>query len=320
MNPKVSILIPCYNVEKYIRQCLDSVVNQTLKDIEIICINDGSTDCTLDILREYEQNDNRIKVISKHNSGYGASMNIGLETAKSEYIGIVESDDFVELNMFEKLYCTAKDNDLDLVRCQYYLYKSSNNSNELFDNTWVPMNKVYCPLDDNTPFMQAPAIWCNLFKKDMINDNNIRFMETPGASYQDTSFAFKLYASAKRFMLIEDAFMHYRIDNENSSVNSSTKANYVLIEYAEIKRFAKEHGIYKKLKYLIPKIRYACYRWNHGRLVKRLKFPFLLKMSKEYFVDFIQGNIKRSLFSKKEFKRIFIISFFPFLYMFRREL
>ena len=100
---KVSILIPCYNVEKYIRQCLDSVVNQTLKDIEIICINDGSTDSTLDILRKYENRDNRIKVISKHNSGYGASMNIGLETAKGEYVGIVESDDFVEPNMFEKL-------------------------------------------------------------------------------------------------------------------------------------------------------------------------------------------------------------------------
>ena len=76
---------------------------------------------------------------------------------------------------------TAKENDLDLVRCQYYLYKSSDNTNEPFDNTWVPMNKVYCPLDDQTPFMQAPAIWCNLFKKEMIFDNNIRFLESYGS-------------------------------------------------------------------------------------------------------------------------------------------
>ena len=102
--PKISIIIPCYNVEKYIKQCLESVVNQTLKDIEIICINDGSTDSTLEILREYENRDNRIKVISKQNSGYGASMNIGLETAKGEYVGIVESDDYVELNIFQTLY------------------------------------------------------------------------------------------------------------------------------------------------------------------------------------------------------------------------
>ncbi len=317
---KISILIPCYNVEKYIKQCLDSVVNQTLKDIEIICINDGSTDSTLDILREYESRDNRIKVISKQNSGYGASMNIGLEAANGEYIGIVESDDFAELDMFEKLYNTAKDNDLDLVRCQYYLYKSSDNSNELFDNTWVPMNKIYCPLDDNTPFLQAPAIWCNLFKKDMIFDNNIRFLETPGASYQDTSFAFKLYACAKRFMMISDAFIHYRVDNENSSVNSVKKMDCVITEYAEIKNFAKEHKIYDKLRFLIPKIKYGCYRWNHERLVRKLKFPFLLKMSKEYLADFLQGNIDKNLFTKKEYKRIFTISFFPLLYIFRRSL
>lgn len=317
---KVSILIPCFNVEKYIRQCLDSVVNQTLQDIEIICINDGSKDSTLDILKEYESKDNRIKVISKQNSGYGASMNIGIETAKGEFIGIVESDDFVELNMFEKLYNTAKDNDCDLVRCQYYLYKSSDNSNELLDNTWVPMNKVYCPLDNQTPFMQAPAIWSNLIKRNMLLDNNIRFLETPGASYQDTSFAFKLYASAKRFMMINDTFLHYRIDNENSSVNSVTKADCVLKEYAEIKRFAKEQNVYNKLRFLIPKIRYGCYRWNHERLVRKLKFPFLLKMSKEYFMDFLQGNINKSLFSKKDFKQIVIISFFPWIYMFRRNL
>ena len=318
--PKVSILIPCYNVEKYLRQCLDSVINQTLKDIEIICINDGSKDSTLDILREYESRDARVKVISKHNSGYGASMNIGIENATGEYIGIVESDDYVELNMFETLYNTAKENDLDLVRCQYYLYKSSDNTNEPFDNTWVPMNKVYCPLDDQTPFMQAPAIWCNLFKKEMIFDNNIRFLETPGASYQDTSFAFKLYASAKRFMMISDVFLHYRIDNENSSVNSVTKANFVLKEYAEIERFAKEHGVYDKLRFLIPKIKYGCYRWNHERLVKKLKFPFLLKMSKEYLRDFLKGNIDKNLYSKKELKRIRTIAFFPWLYMFRRSL
>lgn len=83
--PKISIVIPCYNVEKYLKQCLDSVVNQTLQDIEIICINDGSTDSTLSILREYENSDNRIKVISKHNSGYGASMNIGLDGKRKIY-------------------------------------------------------------------------------------------------------------------------------------------------------------------------------------------------------------------------------------------
>ena len=117
--PKVSILIPIYNVEKYLRQCLESVVNQTLEDIEIICINDGSTDSSPEIIREFASRDSRIKVIDKQNTGYGHSMNQGLKAATGEYIGIVESDDFVELNMFESLYITAKNNGAEVVKSEY---------------------------------------------------------------------------------------------------------------------------------------------------------------------------------------------------------
>lgn len=106
--PKVSILMPACNVEKFLRECMDSVVNQTLEDIEIICIDDGSKDATGDILDEYAEKDSRIKVIHKPNSGYGHSMNVGIDNATGEYIGIVETDDFADLNMFEELYAVAK--------------------------------------------------------------------------------------------------------------------------------------------------------------------------------------------------------------------
>src|SRR5574344_757344 len=107
---EVSILIPIYNVEKYLEQCLESVCNQTLKDIEIICINDGSTDSSLKIIKDFQKNDDRVVLINKKNSGYGDSMNKGLEKATGEYIGIVESDDFIEKDAFEKLYSLAKKN------------------------------------------------------------------------------------------------------------------------------------------------------------------------------------------------------------------
>ena len=94
--PKVSVLVPIYTVEKYLRQCLDSLINQTLEDIEIICINDGSTDSSPEIIKEFQAKDVRIKVINKENSGYGASMNMGVDMATGEYIGIVESDDYAE--------------------------------------------------------------------------------------------------------------------------------------------------------------------------------------------------------------------------------
>ena len=108
---KVSVVIPVYNVERYLRQCLDSVINQTLKEIEIIIVNDGSKDSSLSIIKEYAAADNRITVIDKPNGGYGESMNRGFDKATGEYIGIIESDDYAELDMFEKLYATACEHD-----------------------------------------------------------------------------------------------------------------------------------------------------------------------------------------------------------------
>ena len=119
---KVSILMPACNVEKFLRECMDSVVGQTLKDIEIICIDDGSKDSTGDILDEYAEQDDRIKVIHKPNSGYGHSMNVGLQNATGEYVGIIETDDFADPDMFEKLYEVAKRTDADVVKSNYYTY------------------------------------------------------------------------------------------------------------------------------------------------------------------------------------------------------
>ncbi len=119
---KVSILVPVYNVEKYLRQCMDSLVNQTLKDIEIICIDDGSTDSSPVILDEYAEKDVRVRVIHKSNAGYGHSMNIGLRMARGEFIGIVESDDFADLEMFERLYIIAVEKNVEFVRSNFWIY------------------------------------------------------------------------------------------------------------------------------------------------------------------------------------------------------
>ena len=119
--PKISIIIPIYNENKFLKQCLESIINQTLKNIEIICINDGSTDNSLEIIMEYI-NDNRIIIIDKKNSGYGDSMNQGLYISSGNYIGIVESDDFVDINMFNNLYKITKKGDIDIVRSNFYLF------------------------------------------------------------------------------------------------------------------------------------------------------------------------------------------------------
>ena len=127
--PKVSIVVPIYNVEDYLEECLESVVRQTLEDIEIICINDGSTDRSMEILKTYAAADARIIVVDKKNEGYGIGMNIGLDKATGEYVGIVEPDDYVPLNMFEDLYLKAKEYELDFVKAYFYRFVTSANGN-----------------------------------------------------------------------------------------------------------------------------------------------------------------------------------------------
>ena len=124
-TPKVSLLVPICNVECYLRECLDSAVAQTLKDIEIICINDGSTDSSPDIIREYMERDSRVKMIDKANSGYGDSMNRGLEMARGEYVGILESDDFMFEDSLQKLVAKADAEHADVVKGDFYLYWST---------------------------------------------------------------------------------------------------------------------------------------------------------------------------------------------------
>ena len=181
--PKVSVLVPVYNVERYLRECLDSIVNQTLKDIEIICINDGSTDSSLSILEEYAKNDSRIKIIDKSNSGYGISMNIGLDNATGDYVGIIESDDFADLGMFETLYNMAVENKVDLVKSDWYCYWTKNNSDIKANAISKELsNRVFSTKDEPFVLKMQPAIWSGIYKREFLKENDVRFLETPGAS------------------------------------------------------------------------------------------------------------------------------------------
>jgi len=283
---------------------MDSVVNQTLKSIEIICINDGSTDGSLDILKSYAEKDNRIRIIDKKNSGYGHSMNMGIDAATGEYIGIVESDDFAEPDMFKKLYKTAEKDDLDVARSNFYYYTTSTGENVKSSMGYVPHNKVFAPSEKLPTFYQQPSVWANIYRTSFIKDNGIRFLETPGASYQDTAFTFKVYAMAKRFKMIDDPLIHYRIDGGSSSFQNTTKVFCVSDEYNEIKRFIKEKGIYHKYKRLVPHLQYRGYKWNYKRLVEPYDQEFLKRWHDEFREEFENGNISKDVFSPEEYEDV----------------
>lgn len=235
--PKLSILVPVYNVADFLSSCLDSILNQTFTDYELICINDGSTDGCDKILDSYARKDERIKVIHKENTGYGHSMNTGLDLASGEYIGIVESDDCIEPSFFENLCRKADENDLDVIKgeCKFvwdsekYVYRYHAGSlNKYFDQV-IPPERLYL----RCRFLMN--VWSGIYRRSFLVRNGIRFNESPGASYQDNGFWLQTMIFAERVMFIKDAGYLYRQDNFFSSVKDSKKIYAMSNEYDWIK-------------------------------------------------------------------------------------
>lgn len=306
---KVSIIVPIFNTERYLQKCLDSIICQTLKDIEIICVNDGSTDSSRQILEEYKNKDSRIKIIDKENSGYGNSMNIGLSYSTGEYIGIVESDDFVENTMFEALYNLAKNNDLDLVKSDFYYYTTNDNQSRKAGKIKKELqNKIFNITDDPTIVKMMPSIWSSLYKRTYLFENGINFLETPGASYQDTSFAFRSLVAAKRIMFTGEAYLYYRQDNENSSVKSKEKVYAVSNEWNEISSFLNKNA---NLKSIVNDYKLVAqfngYRWNLIRIDSQYRDEFIDLFSNTFREYYASGEIREAFYrkiNKREFQML----------------
>ena len=266
--PLVSVVIPVYNVEKYLRQCLDSVVNQTLRDIEIICVNDGSTDSSLKILEEYASKDSRINIISRENKGYGFSVNEGIDSSHGRYIGIIEPDDFAELSMYEKLVRAAQEFNLPWVICFHYLYEESKRRPCYQFNSWRPSKPILLDPKTNTDcVIFAPAIWAAIYDRRWLNENNIRCLETPGASFQDTGFSIKCFLAAETVLYIPEILLNYRISNPNSSVKDRKKLLCVFDEFEEIERWMETRKIFSKEKWaLVLRRKLYVYKWNEARV------------------------------------------------------
>ena len=286
---KVSVLVPVYNVKKYLRQCLDSLAAQTLDDIEFICIDDGSTDGCSEILDDYAAKDTRFHVIHKENSGYGASMNVGLRAARGEYVGIVESDDFADAEMFARLYEIAEQHQAEIVKSNCWSYRGGTSTfwecsaGHRYGELLLPAR------DDADLFFRELAIWACLYRRDLLTNHDIWFNETPGAAYQDVSFGFITKACAERLVLVKEAYLHYRRDNASSSVHSKGKIYSLIDEYDYIEQYLEEHPLpyAKKLHAVAAKIYYSSFGFVEHRIGRESWFPFWqraypkLQMAKE---------------------------------------
>lgn len=278
----LSVLVPVYNVEPYLEQCLESLTGQTYTDMEVICVNDGSTDASAQILNRAAEMDSRIRVIHKPNSGYGNSMNLAIAQAEGEYIGIVESDDYISSDMYECLMARARMEDgIDIVKSAHYeVVDARVEKKALFEA--AECEKVITGKDCKTLFAIPCNIWSAVYRKDFLLKNEICFLETPGASYQDTSFYFKTVMMAQKIVLTNQAYYHYRTDNTTSSVHSGDKIFYVCDEIREIDRYMESKGItdvyYTGVRNAFM---FRTYYWNYNRLHILLKSAFYQEFKRE---------------------------------------
>ena len=220
----ISIIIPIYNASEHLTMCLDSVINQTLKDIEIICVNDGSTDNSLDIIKKFALKDKRIVIIDKKNAGMGAAYNSGLDIAKGKYIGFVEPDDFISLNMYEELYnCSI--HKTDIIQSDWFLYKKNKVDKE---NKYSKFKEGIYKNEDvkNILLKFGLGHWSCIYKnKDFIQKYKIRFNSTPGAAFQDTGFTIKTNLLANSIYIKPKQYYYYRI-HDNQSINTKINIHF----------------------------------------------------------------------------------------------
>lgn len=208
---KLSVVIPVYNSQNYLKKCLDSVVNQTLKDIEIICVNDCSPDNSLDILKEYAQNDNRIKIIDfKENKGVSIARNTAMEQAKSEYIGFVDSDDWIDLDFYEKLYNKAVNTNSDIVKAKIVQYIDET---KILSLNWDDNEKIK---KNKSSFIYG--FTTAIFKLKIIQENKITFPEFLH-NFEDPYFLIQYIYFSKKIDFIEDSYYYYR-KNLHSATNN----------------------------------------------------------------------------------------------------
>lgn len=215
--PKVSVIIPVHNTEKFIEKCLDSVCNQTLSDIEIICINDASTDNSLEILKRYAAKDDRIKVVNfEENKGAAAARNTGIDAATGEYIGFVDSDDFIDAEFYEKLYNKAVDENADVAKGNIYDYNGETGVVELTDfydmNDKIRENKFYF----HYGFTSA------IYKTEFIKNNCIHF-PIDLIYFEDPYFSIMALLKYNTLVIVDDAKYYYTINPDSVSKNVNTE-------------------------------------------------------------------------------------------------
>lgn len=313
-NPKISVIIPVYNVDKYVEKCLKSIINQTYNNLEIIIVNDGSTDNSLMICEKIAKKDKRIKIITQKNGGLSLARNTGIKNSTGDYIAFIDSDDYVSKRFIEVLYNTLIANNADISVCDY-IYVDEN------DHKWSKtkkMNKIYSNIDaikdlfvgnQDTEVMS----WNKLYKKSLFLDNNILFPE--GMIHEDNFTTYKLYYFSKSIALVDEKLYFY-LQRNNSIMGKkfNVKRLNILLAIDETKQFFEKKKIDLSKEILCYKIKVSVTVFNNmikdnynGKekyeLLNDIKDNFCLYFNNNY----LSFKFKLMLFLIKYLKPIYIL-------------
>ncbi|MFV0379319.1 MAG: glycosyltransferase family 2 protein [Anaerorhabdus sp.] len=292
----VSIVVPVYNVEKYIGHCLDTLINQTYKDYEIICVNDGTKDNSLEILNEYQKKHPKlIKVISQENQGLSQARNTGLKYVSGKYVMFVDSDDYVENNFIECAVNAAVKNNTDLVVFDYYQEYTNIDFKEVIEVTTVS-EKVNL-MEDNRVLVSAKcAVWNKLYSKKLLDDNNLRF--PVGMRYEDFVFTLKAMMFANEITVVNIPLLHYRVDRVgNISTKADKKVRDLIIQCKEFMEWFKNQDFFKFHKEAVMIVLLASCIWILRKVVTMDDKKFVYDYIDEHY-DFLDKEFSEYKKSK----------------------
>ena len=299
-KPTVSIIVPIYNVEPYLEQCLDSIAGQTLRDIEIICVNDGSTDASPEIISKYAAVDERFVVVDKPNGGYGQAVNWGLERATGKWVGIVEPDDFIAAQMLEDLVNNAYLADggvPDIVKSSYWLYYDEADGDVPYIEAPALSTHMrgyryeFNVYEDAQVMRHHPSIWSAIYRRDFIEAHGIRMMEIPGGGWADNPWLYETMLRAESVVWIPCMYYYYRQTNPNSSI---AQKNYKMV----FDRLRDIRSIYKRFEIenegLLIALYHRTLNYVHGTVLGSYEMeesdPELQKLIREAF-EFMDSSL-----------------------------
>lgn len=287
--PMLSIIVPIYNTEKYLKECMESLTHQTCKDIEIICVNDGSTDNSLNIIQEYANQDDRVKIINQTNQGQSAARNNGLKNAKGRYITFIDSDDYLDLNTYEVALSNIEN--VDIVCFGVKTFGSCSTKQKKSDDEYYEIKQEgLIELNDKIRFETDCSVCNKIFKREILDKYNIDFPQ--GMHYEDAEFYFKYINVITKAIFINKYFYHYRRRENSIMSNTFNGCEYAIDHLYIVKRlyeFLKINNLYEKREKLFAKIFTAYFKLAYYHSLEEKKTE-IFELAKKYANKFSISN------------------------------